>query len=108
MKRELVGVLKITWSSLFNATAEEAMQRVYEDNDLLIGTLQDLGCTIFSEQVESAEVEKTWHDDWTGETNKYMLQYFNVSISFLTENESKLDNFINFVINTDYDIQIER
>ena len=108
MKRELVSMLKITWESLFNATAEEAVERVYNDNEFLIGTLQDLGCTIMAENVEAHSTVKRMYDEWEQKWNEYKLEYFNVTIEFQAENERKLDNFIQLVYNMDYDIKVER
>ena len=71
MKRELVSMLKITWESLFNATAEEAVERVYNDNEFLIGTLQDLGCTIMAENVEAQTTVKRMYDEWEQKWNEY-------------------------------------
>ena len=108
MKRELVSMLKITWESLFNATAEEAVERVYNDNEFLIGTLQDLGCTIMAENVEAESITKNTYDEWEDKWISYELNFYNVTIEFQAENERKLDNFIQLVYNMDYDIKVER
>ena len=101
-------MLKITWGSLFNESAEEALERVYNDNEFLIGTLQDLGCEIIAENVEAESMIKETYDEWNDELISYELSFYNVTIEFKAENERKLDNFIQLVYNMDYDIKVER
>ena len=101
-------MLKITWGSLFNESAEEALERVYNDNEFLIGTLQDLGCEIIAENVEAESITKNTYDEWNDELISYELSFYNVTIEFQAENERKLDNFIQLVYNMDYDIKVER
>lgn len=101
-------MLKITWEGLFNDTAEEALARIHDEHEFLIGTLQDLGCEIIAENVQADSKLKETYDEWNDELISYELHFFNITMEFSVENERKLDNFIQLILNMDYDIKVER